>query len=61
MLFQANSRRIAFVCDEKRKTALDIPSIMYTVNIFLIQKNDMIINKKGAKIIGAIFLYHIFD
>jgi len=54
MLFQANSRRIAFVCDEKRKTALDIPSIMYT-------KNDMIINKKGAKIIGAIFLYHIFD
>jgi len=34
MLFQANSRRIAFVCDEKRKTALGIPSIMYTVNIF---------------------------
>ena len=31
MLFQANSNRIALVCDEKRKTASGIPSIMYTV------------------------------
>lgn len=35
MLFQANSNRIALICDEKRKTASGIPSIMYTVVIDL--------------------------
>jgi hypothetical protein len=37
MLFQANSNRIALVCDEKRKTVSGIPSIMYTVINLLIK------------------------
>lgn len=36
MLFQANSSRIALICDEKKKTDSTIPSIMYTVQIYFI-------------------------
>lgn len=50
MLFQANSNRIALICDEKRKTASGIPSIMYTVLFMIIwieKRHDH--EEKGSK------------